>query len=61
MLGDVGKDKRGKWGLMSGSDVVSYLKDFGFFSGKDKSQCRVPNTWWAKSESVLNGLFWLLL
>lgn len=62
MLGNVGEDRKGKWGLMRGPDVVSYLKDFGFFSGKDKSQCRVPNTWGAKSESVATLSFkWIIL
>lgn len=58
----MGEDRRGKWGLMRGPDVGSYLKDFGFFSGKDKSQCRVPNTWGVKSESVVTlSLKWIIL
>lgn len=62
MLGDVGDDRRGKRGLMRGADVVSYLKGFGFFSGNDKSQCRVPNTGGAKSDSVATPTFkWIIL
>lgn len=62
MLGEVGEGRRGKWGLMGGADVVSYLKGFGFFSGKDKSQCRVPITGGAKSDSVATPSFkWIIL
>ena len=44
------------WGL------VGLPKDFRFFSGEDKSPCRVPNTGGAGTDSVATPSFeWIIL
>lgn len=65
MLGEAGEKRRGEWGLMRERmlwGLVSHHEDFGFFSGKGKSQCGVLNTGEAGPDSAAPLSFqWIIL